>query len=62
MLEHLGKDDPVYLEAAGAIMEAIETVLQHGPRTPDMGGTARTVDVGKAIAECIASRTARAAA
>ncbi len=62
MLEHLGKDDPVYLEAAGAIMEAIETVLQHGPRTPDMGGTARTVDVGKAVAECIASRTTRAAA
>ena len=35
-------------------MQAIETVLADGPRTRDMGGTAMTVDVGRAIAECVA--------
>ena len=30
-----------------------ETVLVEGPRTPDVGGTANTGDVGKAIAEAI---------
>jgi tartrate dehydrogenase/decarboxylase/D-malate dehydrogenase len=50
MLEHLGHPD-----AAAALMRAIETVLAEGPRTPDMGGKAKTVDVGKAIASIIAS-------
>ena len=50
MLEHLG-----YPEAAAAVMRAIETVLAEGPRTPDMDGTAKTVDVGKAVAAAIAS-------
>ncbi len=49
MLEHLGEG-----EAAAAIMSAIETVLESGPRTPDLGGNASTVDMGKAIAECVA--------
>ena len=31
----------------------IEKVLAEGPRTPDMGGTARTEDVGKAIADAV---------
>ena len=48
MLEHLG-----HAEAAGAIMAAIETVLREGPRTPDMGGTATTEELGKAIADAI---------
>ena len=48
MLEHLG--EPV---AAAAIVQAIETVLKEGPRTRDMGGTAGTRDVGKAIAQII---------
>jgi len=48
MLEHLG-----HAEAAGAIMAAIETVLREGPRTPDMGGTAATEELGKAIADAI---------
>jgi tartrate dehydrogenase/decarboxylase / D-malate dehydrogenase len=45
LLEHLGHAD-----AAAAIVRAIETVLAEGPRTRDLGGTASTVELGKAIA------------
>ena len=55
MLDHLGGDNPVYAEASAAVLSAIETVLSEGPRTRDMGGTANTVDVGRAIAECISA-------
>jgi tartrate dehydrogenase/decarboxylase/D-malate dehydrogenase len=55
MLDHLGGDDPVYAQASAAVLSAIETVLSEGPRTRDMGGTANTVDVGRAIAECISA-------
>ncbi len=48
MLEHLGHKD-----AADAIERAIETVLKDGPRTRDMGGTANTVEVGKAIEQAL---------
>jgi tartrate dehydrogenase/decarboxylase/D-malate dehydrogenase len=51
MLEHLGEP-----AAAGAIVAAIEKALAPGsgaPRTPDIGGTAHTEDLGKAIAELI---------
>lgn len=44
MLDHLG-----YPQAHDAIVKAIETVTEHGPRTPDMGGNATTTDIGKAI-------------
>ena len=48
MLNHLGE------RAAGdAVLAAIETVLQAGkdaPLTPDLGGTATTVELGAAIA------------
>ena len=50
MLEHLGHPD-----AAAGMLRAIEAVLAGGPRTPDMGGSASTADVGKAIAEAIAA-------
>ena len=50
MLEHLG-----YPEAAADVLKAIETVLAEGPHTPDLGGKAKTSDLGKAIAEIIAS-------
>ncbi|MBV9674296.1 MAG: tartrate dehydrogenase [Verrucomicrobia bacterium] len=46
MLEHLGE-----LDAANAVVAAIEDVVENGPRTRDIGGTASTEDVGKAIAE-----------
>ena len=48
MLDHLG-----HSEAAKAVMDAIESVLIEGPRTPDMGGTATTEELGKAIAAAI---------
>ena len=48
MLDHLGHPD-----AAQAIVDAIEAVLAEGPRTPDMGGTASTSDLGKAIADAV---------
>lgn len=48
MLEHLGETD-----AANAVLAAIEKVLVKGPRTADIGGTARTDEVGCAIAEAV---------
>jgi tartrate dehydrogenase/decarboxylase/D-malate dehydrogenase len=54
MLEHLGE-----VSAARAIEAAIEAVLaEPGLRTPDMGGSARTVDLGKAVAESVAESAA----
>src|SRR5207237_6216873 len=50
MLDHLGER-----EAAAAIEKAIGSVLAHsGPRTPDIGGKARTTDLGEAIAAAVA--------
>ncbi len=48
MLDHLGCP-----EAGGSVMAAIEKVLASGLRTPDMGGTARTTDMGRAIADAV---------
>ena len=49
MLEHLGEH-----AAAEAIERAIETVLSEGgPRTPDLGGQAKTSDLGEAIAAAL---------
>jgi len=52
MLDHLG-----YPEAGKAIFTAIEKVLAAGPEnsplTPDLGGTAKTDELGKAIAAAI---------
>ena len=47
MLEHLG-----HAEAGAAVVRAIEQVLAEAsaPRTPDIGGSATTADVGRAIA------------
>ncbi|GAB4198106.1 MAG: tartrate dehydrogenase [Thalassobaculales bacterium] len=50
MLEHLG-----HPQAAAAIVAAIEAVLSEGgPRTPDLGGQANTVELGRAIAAAVA--------
>ncbi len=50
MLDHLG-----HREAHDAIVRAIEGVLADpaAPRTPDMGGTATTAELGDAIAEIV---------
>jgi tartrate dehydrogenase/decarboxylase/D-malate dehydrogenase len=50
MLDHLG-----HPQAANAIVQAIERVLADpsAPRTGDIGGRAKTVDVGRAIAEAL---------
>ncbi|MEO6959619.1 MAG: tartrate dehydrogenase [Burkholderiaceae bacterium] len=48
MLDHAG-----HPEAGSAIVAAIEKVLISGPRTRDIGGTASTSDVGKAIAQAV---------
>ncbi len=50
MLQHLG-----YQSAHDCMLKAIETITEHGPRTPDMGGKAVTDDVGKAVADLIAT-------
>lgn len=46
MLQFLGHGD-----AHDAILAAIEDVLRTGPHTPDLGGTARTADIGAAITQ-----------
>ena len=48
MLEHLGEG-----RAAAAVMDAIESVMLEGPKTPDMGGAETTQAVGRAIAEAL---------
>ena len=48
MLEHLGHKD-----AGDAVVRAIETVLRDGPRTRDIGGTASTQEMGRAIAGAV---------
>ncbi|MDO9528138.1 MAG: tartrate dehydrogenase [Syntrophales bacterium] len=50
MLEHLGQ-----LDAARVIEDAIETALdERNVKTPDLGGTATTEELGKSIAEIVA--------
>jgi tartrate dehydrogenase/decarboxylase / D-malate dehydrogenase len=52
MLEHLG-----HAQAGAAVVAAIEKVLEagpaHAPFTRDIGGTANTSDLGRAIAEAL---------
>ncbi len=55
MLDFLGNGNALYKAAHDEIMHAINKVLLSGPRTPDMGGTSSTSDLGKAIASTIES-------
>jgi tartrate dehydrogenase/decarboxylase / D-malate dehydrogenase len=48
MLDFLG-----HRQAHDAVLREIERVLKDGPRTPDLGGSATTSDVGKAIADSL---------
>jgi tartrate dehydrogenase/decarboxylase/D-malate dehydrogenase len=55
MLDFLGHRD-----AHDAVLAAIERLLSdpHAPRTRDLGGSAGTADVGRALAEEVARITA----
>jgi len=48
MLEQLGE-----AQAAALVMGGLESVAQNGPYTKDLGGTAKTVDIGDAVAAAI---------
>ncbi|MER3554907.1 MAG: NAD-dependent isocitrate dehydrogenase [Meiothermus sp.] len=48
MLEHLGES-----AAAGRLERAVDRVLAEGPRTPDLGGKATTVQFAEAVAKAI---------
>jgi tartrate dehydrogenase/decarboxylase/D-malate dehydrogenase len=52
MLDHLGER-----EAAGLVLKAISQVLESGLRTPDLGGSATTSQMGDAIARTIDKST-----
>jgi tartrate dehydrogenase/decarboxylase/D-malate dehydrogenase len=52
MLEHLGEFD-----AAKKLMSAVEAVTANKVHTPDLGGTARTADVTRAVCDYIAAST-----
>ena len=53
MLDFLGHGQGPAKAAHDAILRAIETVLREGPRTRDLGGSASTTEVGRAIAGLI---------
>ena len=48
MLEQLGEE-----EAGALVMGGLENVALNGPYTKDLGGTAKTVDIGDAVAAAI---------
>jgi tartrate dehydrogenase/decarboxylase/D-malate dehydrogenase len=53
MLDHLGER-----QASSLVMEALRVVARHGPRTTDLGGTAKTTEMGDAIAAAVEVVTA----
>jgi tartrate dehydrogenase/decarboxylase/D-malate dehydrogenase len=53
MLDFLADGDEQVIQAGQDIMQAIEHILVHGPKTPDVGGTAKTYQVGDAIASFV---------
>jgi len=55
MLDFLTRGEGMGRAAHDAILAAIETVLREGPRTPDLGGTASTTELGQAIAALVAT-------
>ena len=53
MLDFLSQGQGAGKAAHDAIVKAIEIVLREGPRTPDLGGSATTTEIGRAIAAVI---------
>lgn len=56
MLEFFAADNPDAQKAADCIMQAVEATLLNGPKTPDLGGQAKTAEMGEAIAKLVASQ------
>ena len=54
MLDFLGHSQGPWREAHDTIVTAIEETIKTGPKTPDLGGSANTTQVGQAIAAAIA--------
>ncbi|WP_268989356.1 isocitrate/isopropylmalate family dehydrogenase, partial [Ralstonia solanacearum] len=54
MLDFLTQGQGAGRAAHDAIVAAIEAVIKEGPRTPDLGGSANTTQVGEAIAARLA--------
>jgi tartrate dehydrogenase/decarboxylase/D-malate dehydrogenase len=54
MLDFLVRGAGAERAAHDAILRAIERVLRDGPRTPDLGGTASTSQMGQAVADRVA--------
>ncbi|MDW8426416.1 MAG: isocitrate/isopropylmalate family dehydrogenase, partial [Meiothermus sp.] len=48
MLEHLGEH-----QTARRVETAVDRVLQEGPRTPDLGGSATTLQFAEAVARAL---------
>jgi tartrate dehydrogenase/decarboxylase/D-malate dehydrogenase len=55
MLDFLGRGTGAGRAAHDAIVAAIRQVLVSGPHTADLGGSASTTDMGKAIAAAISA-------
>lgn len=55
MLDFLTQGQGAGRAAHDAMVSAIEETIKSGPRTPDLGGTANTTQVGEAIAARIAA-------
>ncbi|WP_343593399.1 isocitrate/isopropylmalate family dehydrogenase, partial [Paracidovorax wautersii] len=55
MLDFLTQGQGAGRQAHDAIVAAIEEVIKSGPRTPDLGGSASTTQVGEAIAKAVAA-------
>ena len=53
MLDFLGNGEGACRQAQETIVSAIEKSLIIGPHTPDLGGTATTQEVGRAIADLV---------
>jgi tartrate dehydrogenase/decarboxylase/D-malate dehydrogenase len=53
MLDFLSHGQGAGRAAHDAIVRAIEDVIRSGPRTPDLGGTASTTEMGEAIAAAV---------
>ena len=53
-LTYLNGVDVAHLAMTDAeILDAVEAILVEGPHTPDLGGKAKTTDLGKAIADAV---------